>query len=152
MATTSVPAFSVSAPLLSELSTSWHARTYGFQGRCAPGFNFQPNLDFPTDIFIDGAASGFGFRASNSSPEATVTLNFIEFTLAMPQGYIETMRLTHGDYRLAQRSSTEYIDGVPFDVFIFRFTGQSVASTADYSRPGSQITISITTPNTCIPQ
>ncbi|WP_030013603.1 hypothetical protein [Curtobacterium sp. S6] len=152
MATSAVPAYSVSQPLRYELSTSWHGRTYGFQGQCSPGFNFHPNLDFHTDISIDGAAPGFGFRAADSSPEATVTLGLIEFALAMPQGYIESLNLTHGDYRLTKQADTEYIDGSPFDVFIFRFTGRTVAQTTDYTWPGSQIKTAITTSNTCIPQ
>lgn len=152
MATGQVPAYSASPSIHYQLSTSWHGRTYGFQRQCAPGYNFQPDLDFHTDISIDGAAPGFGFRADGSSPEATVTLEFVEFAVAIPQGYVDSMKLTQGDYRLTRKSSTEYIDGSPFDVFIFRFTGQPVASTADYSWPGSQITTDITASDTCIPQ
>lgn len=150
IASAAVPAYAASANEYG-FSASWYARYDYDTAGCPVGQAHLTSFWFWTDESLDGEAPGFAIPPLNGSPDTGVTLNNISFEVAFPAGVILDLGVASGSYAISGPSS-QTINGSPFDVWTFTFTGPQTGTTSGTtSWPESQLVTDIVYNDVCVP-
>lgn len=156
-ASAAIPAYAASPKPEYELAGSWYAENAVTYGDCPAGSAYYDQLNFTTATSVNGAPAGFAVRGYAGTTEtATVTLNRYQLSVALPAGLVSSINVTSGAYTVSGPTQ-EIINGEPFDVFVFTYTGTTTGTTipegaTSPSWPNSQLQTSINfDSNTCYP-